>query len=115
LPYQVLKHGDYVEVRLEGVLESALDFEDQSLEGEGGVRKLLLDFGGVTEVRADAYLLAEQARSAEARGFKIAVYAPRPAVFGLNRQALQLGAVHEGVTAGVFASLEEARIWLQTG
>lgn len=115
MPYQVLKHEDYVEVRLEGVLDSALDFEDQSLEGAGGLRRVLLDFGGVTEIRADAYLLADQARKAEARGFKIAVYAPRPAVFGLNRQALQLGAVHEGISAGVFANLEEAKVWLRTG
>ena len=115
MPYQVLKHEDYVEVRLEGVLDSALDFEDHSLDGAGGSRKILLHLGGVTEIRADAYLLADHARRAEARGFKVAVYAPRPAVFGLNRQALQLGAVHEGISAGVFASLEEAEVWLRTG
>ena len=111
----MLKHEDYVEVRVQGVLESALDFEDQSLADADESHRLLLDMAGVTEIRADAYLLAEQARKAEARGIKMAVYAPRPAVFGLNRQALQLGAIREGISAGVFSSLEEAKAWLQAG
>ena len=110
----MLRHDDYLEVRLEGVIESALDFAQPPFS-QATETRVLVDFGAVTEVRADAYVLAEQARRAEAAGFKIAFYAPRPAFYGLNRQALQLGAVQEGVSAGVFADLEEARAWLRAG
>lgn len=110
----MLRHDDYFEVRLEGVVEAALDFSEPPFGGAQGAR-VLVDYAAVTDVRADAYALAEQARRAEAAGFKIAVFAPRPSLFGLNRQALQLGAVQEGVTAGVFSDLEEARTWLRAG
>ena len=114
MPYQVLRHDDYLEVRLEGVIEAALNFEEPPFRNALGAR-VLVDYAAVTDVRADAYSLAEQARRAEAAGFKVAVFAPRPSLFGLNRQALQLGAVQEGVSAGVFSDLEEARAWLRAG
>jgi hypothetical protein len=111
LPYQVYKHEDYVEVRLEGVIESALPLvqlaEDDAL--------VLVDYAGVTEVVADTYELARQARLAEEAGLKVAVYAPRPALFGLNRQALQLGLVSEGVSSNVFTDRDEAQAWLHAG
>ncbi len=112
MPYQVLRHDDYLEVRLQGVVESALDFGQPPFTAAMPGR-FLVDYAEVTEVRADAYALAEQARRAEAAGFKVAVFAPRPSLFGLNRQALLLAAVQEGVSAGVFADLEEARTWLR--
>lgn len=113
LPYQVLRHDDYLEVRLEGVIEAALDFDQPPFNQRSGQR-VLVDYTGVTDVRADAYVLAEQARRAEAAGLKVAVFAPRPSLFGLNRQALLLGAVREGISAGVFKDLDEARAWLRS-
>ncbi|MEO8540443.1 MAG: hypothetical protein ABI577_11940 [bacterium] len=104
-----------MEVRLEGVLDRAFDFDDAEIVAAPDLRRLLLDFSGVTDVHADAYALAEQAHRGEERGFKVAVYAPRPALFGLNRQALQLGAIREGESAGVFNNLEAARAWLRAG
>lgn len=112
LPYEVLQHGDYIEVRLQGVLEAALNFDDAQL---GSSPRLLIDYADVTEIRADAFVLAEQARKGEARGLKVAVYAPRPALFGLNRQAFQLSDIREGVSAGVFTDREAARTWLLSG
>ncbi len=114
MPYQLLRHDDYLEVRLEGVVEAALDFNAPPFSSALTTR-VLVDYSAVTDVQTDAYVLAEQARRAEAAGLKVAVFAPRPAMFGLNRQALQLGAVREGVSAGVFTDLEEARAWLQAG
>ncbi len=112
LPYQVLLHEDYVEVRFEGVLDGALSFDDAALESVVSLPRVLLDYTGVTEINADAYVLAERARKGEAQGLKVAIYAPRPALFGLSRQALQLGGVREGVSVGVFSDLESARTWL---
>ena len=55
-----------------------------------------------------------QAKRLENLGLKVAFYAPRPALFGLNRQVLQLAEVREGITANVFSNLEEARAWLRS-
>lgn len=115
MPYQVLQHGDYLEVRLEGVLVDALDFDASDLVSTTNGTRLLLDYTGVTDIQASAYTLAEQARNGESRGFKVAVCAPRPALFGLSRQAFQLSHVREGESAGVFSSLEAARAWLMSG
>jgi hypothetical protein len=112
LPYQVHKHEDYVEVRLEGVIEAAIRLSrDESSEAQSR-GKLLFDYSGVTEMKADAYELAEAARFCEANGLKVAVFAPRPALFGLARQSLQLANVKEGVSANVFSDHDEARAWL---
>ena len=111
MPYQVHKHEDYLEVRLEGLIESAVALSELASAGD----HVLVDYADVTEVRADSYQLAEQARRAEQAGIKVAVYAPRPAWFGLNRQALQLGLVDEGVSVSVFTDREEARRWLAAG
>jgi len=115
LPFQFQNHEDYVEVRLEGVIEGPLPIPEAAMPPEGPLKRLLIDFTDVTEVIADTYRLAEQAKRNEALGLKVAVYAPRPALFGLNRQVLQLGLVHEGVSASVFTSIDEAIAWLRTG
>ena len=111
LPYQVYKHDDYVEVRLEGVIDAAIHLGQEDL---CSTSKVLFDYAAVTEMRADAYELAEAAHEREVHGLKVAVYAPRPALFGLARQALQLGLVREGVSASVFLDVEEARAWLRS-
>ncbi len=114
MPYQVLHHTQYLEVRFDGVIEAPLDLTQPPFSEAPG-RRLLVDYGGVTEVLADAYAFAEQARQAESTGLKVAIYAPRPLLFGLSRQALQLGGVREGVSAGVFTSRDEATAWLEAG
>jgi len=111
LPYQLHRHEDYLEVRLEGVIESALPLRKIAARST----RVLVDYAGVTEVIADTYDLAREARLAEEAGLKVAVYAPRPALFGLNRQALQLGLVSEGVSVNVFSDREEATAWLRAG
>ena len=63
----------------------------------------------------DALSVAAQAQLAEELGYRVAVYAPRPALFGLSRQAFQLGHVEEGISAAVFTDLNAAREWLRTG
>jgi hypothetical protein len=115
LPFQIHKHVDYIEVRLEGVLDVAPGLEDVQAAAGGPFSRLLVDFTGVTEVRADPYSLADRARNNEDAGIKIAFYAPRPALFGVVRQVLQLGSVHEGVTASAFKDVEAAREWLRSG
>ncbi len=114
LPYQLREHSDYLEVRLEGVIESLVTVE-KAAPGRAGQRKVLLNCEAVTEVVADTYTLADQARRVEALGFLVAVYAPRPALFGLSRQVFLLAHVNEGVSAAVFSDLDAARQWLAAG
>lgn len=114
MPYQVYNYEDYVEVRLEGVIDSPVTFESEELAVVSLVRKVLFDYAGVTDMRADAYELADEARRGEELGLKVAIFAPRPALFGLTRQALQLGLVNEGISANVFTDVEEARAWLRS-
>ena len=115
MPYQIHHHGDYLEVHLEGVLDSAFPAERARAEGGEELLRVLLDWESVTEVRAGSDDLAEQARRGEELGLKVAVYAPRPALFGLNRQAVQLGSVREGVSVSVFKDLQAALEWLRAG
>lgn len=114
MPYQLHEHNDYVEVQLEGVVDSVLRFEE-FLRSDSQNRNVLLNYEEVTEVVADTYSLAEQAHQAEMLGYRVAVYAPRPALFGLSRQVLLLGNVREGVSASVFSDLEAAKAWLRAG
>jgi hypothetical protein len=111
LPYQVHERLGYVEVQLEGVIDSVAEFAAQLKAGLSS-RNVLLNYAAVTAVTASSYSLAEQAREAERLGYRVATYAPRPALFGLSRQILQLGNVEEGVSASVFNDLEAARSWL---
>ncbi|MBE0611595.1 MAG: hypothetical protein IH609_19600 [Dehalococcoidia bacterium] len=115
VPYQFVDRMTHMEIRLEGVLDDGLVIEDAVVTRVGDVRRVLVDYSGVTEVRLDSMSLATTARLQEAAGVKVAVYAPRPAMFGLNRQVLQLAGVREGVTASVFSDLGEARTWLLAG
>ena len=66
-------------------------------------------------MKASAYALADEARLSEDRGRKVALYAPRPALFGLARQVPQLAIVAEGVAANVLTDLDEVRAWSRTG
>lgn len=115
MPYQLHQHVDYVEVRLEGVIDAPVKYDDVAAAVHGMLSRILIDFSGVTEVRTSADSLADQARISEDRGLKVALYAPRLAYFGLARQVLQLAQVAEGVAANVFTDLEEARAWLRAG
>lgn len=112
LPYQVLQHDRYVEIKLDGVVDSPVRLGSPDTEIVSSVGRILFDYSGITEMKADAYDLAEAARYCEANGLKVAVFAPRPALFGLARQALQLAAVREGESASVFLDRDEARSWL---
>ncbi len=115
MPYQFVDRLTYLEIRFEGIVDEELVIDDVVVTRLADVRRVLVDYSGVTEVRIDSMLLAATARLQEAAGVKVAVYAPRPAMFGLNRQVLQLAGVQEGVTASVFVDLGEARSWLLAG
>lgn len=115
MPYQFVDRLTHLEIRLEGIVDEELLIEEAVLKRVGDVGRVLFDYSGVTEVRLDSMSLATAARRQEAAGVKVAVYAPRPAMFGVNRQVLQLAGVREGVTASVFSDLGEARAWLLAG
>ena len=112
MPYQLNAHAGYVEVRLEGVIDRPVRLTGPEFESVRSAHRVLFDYSGITEMRADAYDLADAAKTCEVLGLKVAVYAPRPALFGLARQAIQLGGVAEGVSASVFLDHEAAREWL---
>lgn len=114
MPYELHEHQDYVEVRLEGLIGSVEHFERVLRAGLGN-RRVIINLASVQEIVADAYGLAEQAHQAETLGYRVAIYAPRPALFGLSRQVLLLGNVREGVSASVFSDLEAAKAWLRAG
>lgn len=115
MPYQLLRHAKYIEVRYRGVLDTAIALSAEELGAITEVKRVLLDFTAVTAIDADVYTLAEQARRTEERGLRVAFLAPRPALFGVTRQVLQLAAVNEGQTANVFSRAEDARAWLLSG
>lgn len=114
LPYQLHEHADYLEIRVEGAFQSVVHFEAENPAG-AGLFRVLLNYEAVTEITVDALSVAAQAQLAEELGYRVAVYAPRPALFGLSRQAFQLGHVEEGISAAVFTDLNAAREWLRTG
>ncbi|MCO5200657.1 MAG: hypothetical protein M9925_03010 [Chloroflexi bacterium] len=115
MPYQFVDRMTHLEIRLEGVIEEGFVIEEAVVARAGELRRVLVDYSAVTEIRLDPFLLANAARRQQAAGVKVAVYAPRPAMFGFNRQVLQLAGVREGVTASVFSDLGEARSWLLAG
>jgi hypothetical protein len=111
LPYQFRERGDFVEVELEGFLDSIGNCM-RDLAAGSGCRNVLLNLTGVTSVVSDTYALADQVQSAVLQGFRLAFFAPRPALFGISRQTLQLGNVEEGTSAAVFSDVDAAREWL---
>lgn len=115
MPYQFVDRVTHLEIRLEGVIDDGLVIEEEVVVRAGKIRRVLVDYSAVTEIRLDPFSLANAARLQQAAGVKVAVYAPRPAMFGFNRQVLQFAGVREGVTASVFRDLAEARVWLLTG
>lgn len=115
MPYQFIDHLTHLEIRLEGVVDDSLVFDADVLERVADVRRILIDYSGVVQMHLDSTALAEKARKNEAAGLKVAVFAPNPAMFGFNRQVLQLAGVREGETVCVFDDLAEARDWLLSG
>ena len=115
MPYQFVDRLTHLEIRLEGVIDDGLVIEEDVVARVGELRRVLIDYSAVTEIRLDPLVPAGAARRQQAAGVKVAVYAPRPAMFGFNRQVLQLAGVREGVTASVFSDLAEARAWLLAG
>jgi hypothetical protein len=115
VPYQFVDRLTHLEIRLEGIVDEELVIDEAVLTRVGDVGRVLVDYSGVTAMRLDSNSLAATARRQEAAGVKVAVYAPKPAMFGFNRQVLQLAGIREGVTASVFSDLGEARDWLLAG
>ncbi len=112
MPYQLLRHPGHLEVRLAGALERFPLLEPADRVHLRAARRVLVDVTSVTTVDVDVYWIADVARRQEAAGIRLAICAPRPALFGIARQALQLAGVREGTTASVFSSCDAAREWL---
>jgi hypothetical protein len=112
MPPQLFEHGAYVELRLSGVLDTPEEFTGGECSVVVAVNRVPVDYSDVEQLNVVPYTLAGMAMKNEERGIRVAVYAPRPAMFGLNRQVLQLAATAEGRTATVFRDHGEAVAWL---
>jgi hypothetical protein len=112
MPHQLFAHDAYVELRLNGVVDAPEELSESEWSVVGSVNRVLVDYSDVEQMNVDPYTLAGRARKNEERGIKVAVFAPRPALFGLNRQVLQLAGAGEGRTARVFRDRDEAVAWL---
>lgn len=111
MPYQLQERRDYIEIEIDGILESIASFV-RELSTHAGTKNVLVNLEHVTTVTGDTYAIAGHVQDMVLRGYRLAFYAPRPALFGVSRQALQLGNVEEGSAAGVFTALDAAREWL---
>ncbi|MGE3074393.1 MAG: hypothetical protein AB7N24_14175 [Dehalococcoidia bacterium] len=111
MPYQLHERRDYVEVEVDGVLDS-VSMCIRELSTRAKSKNVLLNLEHVTSVNGDTYALAGHLQEIVLKGYRLAFYAPRPALFGVSRQALQLGNVEEGSAASVFTALDAAREWL---
>ena len=114
MPYQVNARIGYTELHLSGTITriEQVTGADSLLSN---ATRLLVDFSDVEQFNLDPYEMVAMAKRKDELGVRVAVYAPRPALFGVNRQVLQLAGVREGETARVFKDLAAARAWLLAG
>ncbi|MEX0784202.1 MAG: hypothetical protein WD557_16295 [Dehalococcoidia bacterium] len=110
MPAQVLEHDGYRELHLSGRLMR--DLLSERLEGLAEAPRILIDYGDVTGIDLPLEQLVELTKKNDAKGLRIAVYAPTPLAFGWNRQVLQLAGAREGVTVSVFKERDLAVAWL---
>jgi hypothetical protein len=113
MPHQFLSHANYVELRLTGVIDSFAPLADDEERAVQSAGRILIDYSGVERWDVDPYALVPAARENDRRGIRIAVYAPQPVLFGINRQILQLAGAREGETVCVFTDRAEAEAWIQ--
>ncbi|MEX2081620.1 MAG: hypothetical protein WEC33_08380 [Dehalococcoidia bacterium] len=113
MPYQVAEHLGYVQLTLSGILDEAtLAISANDAERIVRNRKVLVDFSAITAIDFEVHRLATYASANEAQGLKVAAFAPTDFLFAINRQALLLAGVEEGVSAGVFREVDDALSWL---
>lgn len=113
MPHQFLSHEKYVEVRLTGVIDSYAPLPEAEELAARTIGRVLIDYSGVERFDIDPYALVPAARENDRRGTRIAVYAPQPVLFGINRQIVQLSGAREGETVRVFTDRAEAEAWIQ--
>jgi hypothetical protein len=113
MPYQFLSQDGYVELRLTGVIRSFAPLLGGEAEALRTATRILIDYSGVERWDIDPYALVPAARENDKRGIRIALYAPQPVLFGINRQIVQLSGAREGETIRVFNDRAAAETWIR--
>jgi hypothetical protein len=115
MPMEVLDTQLWLEVRLSGEMTvvdgtSARDLVPPLAAG----RDVLFDYSEVTEIRAPVDSLVSIMQALGPTVHRCAVVAPRPAIFGVNRQAIQLANLDDSERVRVFKDRPSAVGWLNT-
>ena len=113
MPIEVLEEPRWLEVRLTGSMTTgdstaARDLIPPLVAG----RDLLLDYSGVTDVLATVDALVVLIKSLVPAATHCAILATRPAIFGVNRQAVLLAGLDESTRVRVFMERLKAVDWL---
>ncbi len=113
MPIEVLESARWLEVRLSGRMtpvdgSSARDLVPPLASG----RDVLFDYTDVTEFNAPVEAIVEIFRSLGRNAHRCAVIAPRPALFGVNRQAMQLADLDGDIRMRIFHDRPSAVTWL---
>jgi hypothetical protein len=114
MPLEAFDRKTHLHLLMSGIVcpsdgEAALTYARQT---PTEASRLLLDFTEAEELALTVNELVVLAREIMAAVRVVAVAAPRPVIFGLNRQALQLADVGEGSRVRVFRDADTARDWL---
>ena len=115
MPFEVLDDHRWLEIRLVGSVTandgvSARELVPTLLRGRG----LLLDFSDVIEVRASVESMVALMKVVGPAAIRCAILATRPAIFGINRQAVLLAGLDDARRLQVFMDRPLAMAWLST-
>jgi hypothetical protein len=113
MAWELQVQDGYIEVRLYGVLDGSQRpplAPEPRPQVEG--LKVLFDLAGVERVALPLDELVRAFVRLDAAGLRVAFYAPEPAVFGINRQAIQMAGAAEGYSLSVFREKDAAVSWL---
>ncbi len=114
MPYEVLEHTGFLELRLFGVVDGQSSPETTTLQQFADSGKLLVDTADVQSLTADVMWMASVVQRAFTYGpFKTAVVSNDDIVFGTLRQVSSYrGPSPEGTTVAFFRDRSEALSWL---
>ena len=114
MPLVASEHDWYVRLGINGVLATGIASEatpdDIALIARHN--RFLIDLSGVTDITADALVLADTPRAPAQRAIRLAVLAPNPLAFGWTRQVILAGDVDPERVA-VFRDEPAALSWLE--
>jgi len=114
MPLVVTDCDTYVRVEVHGVLATGIAREatPEDVAIISRANRFLLDLAGVTDITANALVLAVQPRTRTPRPVRISVFAPNALAFGWTRQLLLAGDA-DPERVGVFRDEESALEWLR--